>query len=187
MKRNELWEQALIFAAEAHDKTYRKGTGLPYIVHPIEVSFLVAELTEDEEVIAAAALHDIVEDTEYTIEDIRRRFGERVACFVAAESENKRNEMSREDSWKIRKQEFLDRLPGEPPEIKMIALADKLSNLRSTMKEFGTIGDAVWERFHQKDKKEHQWYHTEILNILAEFKENPLWKEYKELCETIFR
>lgn len=60
MKRNELWEQALIFAAEAHDKSYRKGTGLPYIVHPIEVSFLVAELTGDEEVIAAAALHDVV-------------------------------------------------------------------------------------------------------------------------------
>ena len=83
--------------------------------------------------------------------------------------------------------EFLDKLPGEPMEIKMIALADKLSNMRSTMKEYEKIGDAVWEKFHQKDKNEHQWYHMSVLNILSDFSDNDLWKEYKELCETIFR
>lgn len=186
MKKYELWEQALMFAAEAHDKAYRKGTMLPYIVHPIEVSFIVAEMTEDEEVIAAAALHDVVEDTKYSIEDIRLRFGDRIAGYVEAESENKRKEMSPEASWKIRKQEFLDKLPQEPAEIKMIALADKLSNMRSTMKEYRKIGDDIWKRFNQKDKREHRWYHTSILGILKEFQECDSWKEYKELCDVIF-
>lgn len=187
MKKNKLWEQALSFAARAHDKAYRKGTQLPYIVHPIEVSFIVAEMTEDEEVIAAAALHDVVEDTEYTLEEIRMEFGDRVAFYVAAESENKYREMMPEESWKIRKQEFLDKLPNEPKEVKMIALADKLSNIRSTVAEYKRIGDEVWERFHQKDKKEHQWYHTSVCSILSEFSEYDSWKEYKQLCDEIFR
>lgn len=186
MEKKELWERSLIFAAKAHDKSYRKGTKLPYIVHPIEVSFIVSTMTDDEEVIAAAALHDVVEDTHYSIEDIRIRFGDRVALFVEAESENKRKEMSPEESWKIRKKEFLNRLPDEPFEVKIIALADKLSNMRSTMKEYQKVGDAIWDRFNQKNKEEHMWYHNSILTILNEFCEYDSWKEYKELCTHVF-
>lgn len=182
-----LWEEALEFAAVAHDKMYRKGTLKPYIVHPIEVSFIVAQMTDDQEIIAAAALHDVVEDTLYTISDIRNRFGERVAELVDSESEDKKRNQNPADTWKERKLESIEKLCNETYDVKLIALADKLSNLRSTMSEYEKIGDKVFERFNQKEKKEHEWYHRSILNILREFREYNSWKEYEMLCNKIFQ
>jgi myo-inositol-1(or 4)-monophosphatase len=186
MKERNLWERALMFAAKAHDGGYRKGSRMPYIVHPIETSFIVASITDDEEVIAAAALHDVIEDTAVTLEELEREFGTRIAEFVAAESENKRPECPPEETWKIRKQESLLHLQNESKEVKIIALADKLSNMRSTMHEYEKSGDAIWERFNQKDKLEHKWYHTSMLSAMQELQDLDAWNEYRDLIQKIF-
>lgn len=90
-------EEAAEFAREAHRGMFRKGTEIPYIVHPIETAVIVASFTDDEEVIAAALLHDVVEDTDVTGEELEHRFGPRVAGLVMAESEDKSR------SWQERK------------------------------------------------------------------------------------
>ena len=74
-------EEAAAFAAQAHHGTFRKGTQIPYITHPMEAAVIVSGFTDDPEMIAAALLHDVVEDTGVTEEEIRERFGSRVACW----------------------------------------------------------------------------------------------------------
>ena len=98
----------------------------------MEVAAIVSTMTDDKAIISAAMLHDTVEDTDATIEDIRREFGDKVADLVSSESENKRDNLPSSDTWKIRKQETVDRLKNESSkEVKMIALGDKLSNIRA--------------------------------------------------------
>lgn len=82
--------RAIEFATKAHAGQFRKGTKRPYIVHPIEVGDIVSSMTQDEEIISAAILHDTIEDCEGITEEVlRQEFGERVSRFVAGESEDK--------------------------------------------------------------------------------------------------
>ena len=77
-----LFEQACIFAAVAHRGATRKGGRIPYLVHPVEAAGIVAEMTDDEDLIAAAVLHDILEDTDVTYEELEQFFGSRIAGYV---------------------------------------------------------------------------------------------------------
>ena len=72
--RADLVADAVAFAAKAHRGQVRKGTSTPYIVHPMEAAAIVATITNDPAVIAAAVLHDVIEDTDYTADDVRRLF-----------------------------------------------------------------------------------------------------------------
>ena len=179
-------DQALEFAIKAHEGQFRKGTQIPYILHPMEAAAIVGTLTTDDEVIAAAALHDVVEDTDTTVEAIIELFGERIGSFVASESENKREDLPAESTWKIRKQETLDHLKTAPIEVKMITLGDKLSNIRAIHRDHQAIGDELWQRFNQKDKREHHWYYSSIAQCLTELSRFQAYKEYCELVEKTF-
>lgn len=179
-------DQAILFATEAHKGQLRKGSETPYILHPLEAAAIVGTMTSDDEIIAAAVLHDVVEDTDTTIEQIEALFGRRIAGFVAAESENKREELPAEASWKIRKQETLDHLGSAPIEVKMLTLGDKLSNIRSIYRDQMTIGDALWQHFHQKDKQQHRWYYCGIADRLAELEGYAAYTEYCSLVEKVF-
>ena len=181
-----LLDKAICFAVKKHSGAFRKGTNTPYIVHPVEALAIAATMTEDEEVLAGAVLHDTVEDTDTTIAEIRELFGERVAELVAAESENKRREKSSEDTWKIRKEETLEHLKTAPREVKIITLGDKLSNMRAIFKDYVVLGDKVWDRFNQKDKNEHYWYYSSIAELLSELEEYPAWQEYDVLSSHVF-
>ena len=86
-------DEAIIFAFVAHKGMVRKGNDQPYILHPIEVMTLVSLMSDDEEVLSGAILHDTVEDTNTSIETIRKRFGERVASLVSYETEDKRGNL----------------------------------------------------------------------------------------------
>lgn len=99
----DIFDKAIVFAAKAHSGSFRKGTTTPYIVHPMEASAIVATMTNDKIILAAAVLHDVVEDTNYTINDIVKEFGKDVARLVSAESEDKRDNLPSEATWKIRK------------------------------------------------------------------------------------
>ena len=84
----ELLDRAIIFAVRAHAGTERRGKGFPYLVHPMEAVAIVSTMTSDQELLAAAALHDTVEDTDVTVEQIRQAFGDRIARLVAEESDS---------------------------------------------------------------------------------------------------
>ena len=180
-------EKAILFALKAHDGTKRKGKDRPYILHPLEVLTIVSAQTEDEDVLAAAVLHDTVEDTAVTLTDIEREFGAPVAKLVQAESENKRPERPAEETWQLRKQETVERVKKASRGAKLICLGDKLANLREISRDYNALHDKLWERFSQKDKAKHAWYYRSICDILeAEFGTIPPIREYRILLKEVF-
>lgn len=173
-------KKAADFAARVHEGKVRKGSRIPYIVHPCEAAVIVSGLTKDPEVISAALLHDVIEDTDVTYEELLALFGRRVADLVLAESEDKSK------SWKERKRATIEHLKTAKREVKMICLGDKLSNLRSTAEDMLLRGDQVWEKFRIKDKKEHEWYYRGVFGQLAEFKGETAYEEMDRLIKDIF-
>ena len=181
------FNHAIEFAVEAHSGYTRKGTGAPYIVHPMEVAAIVSTMTNDDDILAAAVLHDVVEDTDVSLEDVFKFFGPRIAELVAGESENKRPEVPKEESWCVRKEETITHLRNCTDRgVKLITLGDKLANLRATFQDYLTIGDAVWNRFNMKKKEKHFWYYSEILKSLEELSGFPAWKEFEWLLKALF-
>ena len=179
-------DRAIIFAVKAHAGTERRGKGFPYIVHPMEAMEIVATMTPDQELLAAAALHDTVEDTSVTIEDIRAQFGDRVASLVQSESDVFIEGKSEEDSWHERKQAAMDRLAAASHEAKMVALGDKLSNMRAIARDYAVQGDALWQLFHAKDPKDHEWHYRGLAQSLKELSDTFAYKEFVSLINQVF-
>ena len=180
-------EHAIEFALHAHAGMVRKGKNIPYILHPLEVMTIAAGLTHDEDILAAAVLHDTVEDTDTTLADIEREFGKRTALLVAMESENKRGDLPASQTWQIRKQETIDLLKTAGRDMKLVCLCDKLANLRELERDLKEFGDPIWDRFNQKDKTKQRWYYGSILEILEkEFPDAPEIEEYRERLAAIF-
>ena len=182
----QLLDRAIVFAVKAHAGTERRGKGFPYIVHPMEAMEIVATMTPDQELLAAAALHDTVEDTDVTIEQIRAEFGERIASLVAAESDDVVEGVSEEDSWHGRKQAAIDRLARAPHDAKMVALGDKLSNMRAIARDYAMQGDKLWSLFHTTDPKEHEWHYRGLANSLRELSDTFAFKEFELLINQVF-
>ena len=136
-------DRAIIFAVKAHTRTERRGKGYPYIVHPMEAVEIVATMTKDQELLAAAILHDTVEDTNVTVDQIRDEFGDRVADLVASESDEMPVGVSEEDSWHARKPAAIDRLSKASREAKIVAMGDKLSNMRAIARDYAEQGDKL--------------------------------------------
>jgi myo-inositol-1(or 4)-monophosphatase len=181
-----LLDKAIIFATRAHAGTERRGKGFPYIVHPMEAMEIVATITPDQELLAAAALHDTVEDTDVTIETLREEFGERIAALVAAESDTFQEGVSEEDSWHARKQAAIDRLAQAPRDAKIVAMGDKLSNMRAIARDYAVMGDALWNIFHAKDPKDHEWHYRGLADSLRELEDTFAFKEFEQLINQVF-
>ena len=182
----ELLDKAILFAVKAHAGTERRGKGFPYIVHPMEAVEIVATMTPDQELLAAAALHDTVEDTSVTIETIRAEFGERVAALVEAESDVFMEGVSEEDSWHARKQAAIERLSCAPHDAKIVALGDKLSNMRAIARDYAVQGDKLWNIFHAKDPKEHEWHYRGLADSLRELSDTFAFQEFERLIDQVF-
>ena len=179
--------RACRFAEKAHKGICRKGTDIPYMTHLEETAEIVRTLTSDKEVIAAAYLHDVLEDTAYTSSDIEKLFGSKVARLVESETENKYHDMPKEDTWKTRKEETIRHLRDASLETKMIMLGDKLSNIRSIKRDYEQIGDQLWERFNQKNPQMHAWYYRSICQSLRELEDLEAWKELDRLIKEVFK
>jgi myo-inositol-1(or 4)-monophosphatase len=187
MEKGNLFNKAVAFAARAHDGQLRKGTNLPYIVHPIEAAAICASFTDDVEVLAAAVLHDTVEDTDATPAEVRELFGERTASLVASETENKRPDLPKSQSWRIRKEESLRELAAaDDPAVLCLWLGDKLSNLRATARDCKLLGTPYWDRFNQKDPRAIKWYYVGVGEALRELKGCPAYEEYMALLAHAF-
>ena len=183
----ELVSEAIAFAVRAHDGMRRKKSESPYILHPMEAAVIVGTMTNDQETIAAAALHDVVEDAGITLCEIEEKFGPRVRALVASETEDKRADLPPEATWRIRKEESLAVLrETEDIGILMVWLGDKLANMRSFYRDFKVEGDALWQRFNQKDVREQAWYYRSIAKLTERLSHTSAWLEYKALTELVF-
>ena len=179
--------KAIDFAEKAHEGTLRKGTGDPYIVHPFEVCCIAATATDDVNVLIAALLHDVVEDTDHSLEEIREMFGDKVAEYVGDESEDKMDNLPKSLSWLIRKEKFIDHLKSAPIESQTVCMSDKVSNLRAMARDYNEKGDGMWSIFHQRDPVRHAWYYRMIAQTLyANLGKTEAYKEYVELYHYIF-
>jgi myo-inositol-1(or 4)-monophosphatase len=182
----DLLDRAILFAVKAHHNTERRGKGFPYIVHPMEAVEIVATITPDQELLAAAALHDTIEDTDVTVEQLRDEFGDRIAQLVHAESDQFTEGVSEEDSWHDRKQAAIDRLRDASHDAKIVAMGDKLSNMRAIARDYAVKGDELWNIFHVKDKASHEWHYRGLADALSELADTFAYKEFEELINKVF-
>ena len=153
----------------------------------MEAVEIVATMTSDQELLAAAALHDTVEDTDITLEDIRREFGERIANLVASESDTFEEGVSEQDSWHSRKKAAIDRLAKASLEAKIVALGDKLSNMRAIARDYAVQGESFWNIFHAKDPRDHEWHYRGLAESLKELSGTFAYKEFESLINKVFQ
>lgn len=143
-----LVERALRLAADAHRSQFRKGTNIPYITHPCAVAMILVRAGfTDDELLAAALLHDVVEDTGVSMEELKSQFPPRVCELVAELSEEKTDSAGRARPWRVRKAEHLEHLRRGSRDALALALADKLHNL-STMHIDLETDPNIWCRFN---------------------------------------
>jgi (p)ppGpp synthase/HD superfamily hydrolase len=142
------YEAALILATREHRRQNRKGTDVPYIIHPVHVSVILIRHGFPEPVIIAGLLHDVVEDQNYPLHRIEAAFGPDVAEMVAALSEQKRDQHGSVRPWKIRKREALERLRRASTGAVAVKAADVLHNARALVADLRREGPGVWDRFN---------------------------------------
>lgn len=183
-----LFEKAAVFAIKAHEGMMRKGDRLPYIIHPFEVASIAATMTEDEEVLAAALLHDTIEDTGTTVEDIEQEFGAKVAYYVMMETERQFEDVPRDKSWMQRKAVSLEELGNcKDRNVKILWLSDKLSNMRSFYHEWKKGGQKIWESMNQNDPVKQAMYYRVISKLTGDLRDMEAWREFNTLVETVFK
>jgi len=155
-KSSKLVFKAIKFATKAHSGQFRKGTRVPYIVHPLGVGKILIEYNCPEEVVIAGILHDTIEDTSVTIKDIGLHFGKNVERIVEGASEP-----NRADTWKNRKKHTIEYLKTAPNDVLLVACADKLDNIRAIKEDYEQIGNKLWTRFN-RPKKDQKWYYQSL-------------------------
>jgi (p)ppGpp synthase/HD superfamily hydrolase len=181
-----LIDQAIGFAAKAHDGQRRKSGSIPYIAHPVGVAMILQQMGCSESVVVAGLLHDIVEDTKTTLDEVRQRFGDEVADIVAICTEPPRKTMN----WESRKVSMIESLRDAPLEAKLVAAADKYHNLSHTLHNERKDGDSVWKRFGRGKGQQAWYYRTVFDSILANVshpEEYPIFNKLSLIIEDLFK
>jgi (p)ppGpp synthase/HD superfamily hydrolase len=176
----DLIEKALQTAAKAHEGQYRKGTDIPYITHPVAVGMMLMKAGYSDEMAAAGILHDTVEDTDLSLQEIERLFGSKVAEIVEGCSEPDKSL-----SWEERKVHTIEYLKTAPMEIRAVACADKLHNIRSIARDIEQFGPSVWERF-KRGKEKQEWYYRQVIVSLGTQSEFELLTELQQEVDRLF-
>lgn len=171
-------KKALYFAAEKHDGQYRKGGRIPFIVHPVLVAFNVLTYTNDEEIVSAAILHDVLEDcTDVSVTLLQKEFGERITQLVCEVSLTQ-DEKNKYASWKEKKEAYLVKIKNASRNALIIVASDKMNNMQAYFEALQNKGDAIARHFGGTPDEYH-WYYTEIANILtAKLDEHPITQGY---------
>ncbi len=174
--------EAIQLAIRAHNNQYRKLDGDIYVAHPLEVGIILASNSYDTDIIIAGILHDTVEDTFVSLEDIGTQFGERVKNLVSGCSEKDKSL-----NWKERKIHALAAVENSlDPGVKVVFCADKLSNIKSILRyrECNPHMD-LWSKFNA-GFEEQKWYYTESLKILACLNGTKMYQDLKCTIDLVF-
>jgi len=160
------FESALVFASAAHFGQQRKGSGAPYITHPMAVATIVAQYGGDEDQAIAALLHDVIEDCDVTREQLLARYGERVATIVAGCTDTTE---SPKPPWRPRKEAHIAKVRGLEADAKLVVAADKLHNALSILRDRRrpSVGEQVWSRF-SADKVDVLWYYDAMTEAVGD-------------------
>lgn len=176
MMQMNLIEKAARIAVEAHDGQKRKNDGSPYIVHPFMVASQVIKHGFKDEVIAAALVHDVLEDTGVSEEQLRQELGDKIVEMV-------KNVTYREDlEWKEKREDYNKRVIEGSEGAKAISVADKIHNLTNLLESYEEMGPALWDKFN-RGREEKLWSEETLLEGLKEVWKHPLLNEYEELVE----
>lgn len=178
----ELIDYAIYFATKAHNGQKRKSEkDVDMIFHPFTVGMMLQRANANTNCVIAGILHDVVEDTKYTMEDVKTEFGEDIAKIVEEVSENKQL------PWKERKIDAIEKIKNASIEGKLLECADKISNLECTYALYIEQGESVWDSFN-KPREEQKWYYTSMYEaVIANVKENNiLFDRYKKILEKLF-
>jgi len=180
-------QKAINIAAEKHLGQVRKGDGLPYIVHPFAVAWILSGYTNDEDVICAGLLHDCLEDVpDYRFDDLAKDFGEKIASIVKEVSEDKDPNIKTDEkaTWLTRKNKYLEHLRIASQEAMLVCGADKINNIQSMLTAYKNQGSSLLEKFNTSFDK-ILWFNSEVLKILEEKLNNPLVAELKTVYEQL--
>ena len=164
----ERLDSALRKAAWAHEKAeqHRKGSDIPYIIHPVGVMMIASNVTDDEDTLIACLLHDVLEDVDssiYSEADMREDFGDRVVSIVLDVTKD-----SDEKDWHARSKAYLHHLEHEASdEAVIVSASDKIHNLKSILTDHATHGDDLWERFTTKSSSDQLWWYESILDVIT--------------------
>ncbi len=178
---SHLIQRALAFAARKHTST-RKGSDIPYITHPAQVAIILARHGYEDHVLAAAILHDVLEDTDSSPGEVRGLFGEKVLQLVQELTEPQFK--PKEETWERRKAAKLEQLLGASPEALAICAADRLHNVCSTLHDIEVHGPVAWEKFRRRPKKLLE-FEQAVLDILRKRFLHPLTEEYAAAVEKL--
>ena len=173
-------EYAIYYATKAHKGQKRKMEDVDMIFHPFTVGMILQRNGQDEEVVAAGILHDVVEDTEKTFEDIEKDFGKKIRDYVYDASEPDKTL-----PWKDRKEHTINHIKNAPLGSKLIVACDKIRNLEDALANIKKYGkDNVLSR----NPEEQRWYYTSVYEscIYGVDKNNEIFKRYKNILEQLF-
>ncbi len=176
-------EQAVIKASQLHQRQKRKGDpAIPYIIHPFCVAFILSHYTDDEDIIIAGLLHDVIEDTSYTYKELAKDFGIKIKNIVK-EVSGSNMKGGKKATWQKRKEDYLKYLKDASFEAMMVSCADKMHNLMAVEPAYKKYGKELWDRFNAPVEKKF-WFYGEVLKILKQRLNNQIVKElgkiYKE-------
>jgi len=171
-----LIEKADALAAQAHQGQTRKGAPLPYIVHPRAVADMLAHYGFSDATVAAALVHDVVEDTTMGRDVLLRELGEEVVSIVDSVTEDKSL------PWEERKLRYIAQVRAGSPEAKALSVADKIHNIQSVLALHKELGDGVWEIFN-RGKEKKLWFERSMLHMLKETYQHPMVDEYAVLVD----
>lgn len=177
-------EKVKELAKKAHEGQFRKGSGQPYIEHPAAVAKILTDMGAPEDVICAGWLHDTVEDTDVTLEQVISEFGEHVGQLVAGHSEQKGLD------WYEMKIKNMDFLPDSPKDLQMLVLADKIANAKDTYETFKHRKDGVWD-YIGTTVEDQAWYYGQGLKFLYKMDEyedtKPFYEKFKSMAKEMFK
>ena len=184
--------KAFEFAFIKHQGSKRKGSNIPYIVHPVEVAITLMKSDTSEDLIIAGFLHDLIEDENVTYDEIQELFGKKVADLVKLVSEPEELKKSHKDpkiTWKQRKMSTIDRISHTTYEGKMLSCTDKLVNIREMVSDFQFVGEKLWSRFNAV-KSEQEWYYRSMCKGFSskpmDISESVIFKQFKNYVDQLF-
>jgi GTP pyrophosphokinase len=160
------FDQALVYAHQLHARQTRKGTTIPYIGHLLAVAAIVIENGGTEDEVIAALLHDAVEDQggAATRETIRQRFGDAVTAIVDGLTDT---DQTPKPPWRARKEAYIAHLSEASSAVLLVALADKIHNAGSILRDLRAEGESVWSRF-TGGKDGSLWYYRALVEAFRE-------------------